>query len=473
ANCKMRTLRSDKCLTCLQPVDAQARHIADLQLQRLLLQQLDWRQRELQAERLPRQVCGSCCQQLQSCAQFQQQARQCRQQLLQMLREHQQVEQEKQQEWEQAEEQEEKQPQAEQQEEEQAQQLELEAETETEATKCFEIVYEQQPPTGSNEEPQERAPDPIDEHVRQEQADQAKPADTPRTTRRCKGARNAFKCTQCGHSFAHSLTLSAHVRKVHEGSKRPFQCDRCDKAYSWMGGLYTHIKELHSAQERSYACDAPGCDRVYISSIAMQKHKRMKHSPAGTGDGAATASAARKYVCEQCGATFNQTANLKYHRRTKHPTEAEAAANARDSARHYCELCRKHFHSRYTLQYHTLQQHAEQLPQQHECQVCGRRMAKRFMLVQHMLMHSAEKMPCEHCGRLFARKFELEAHIRAVHLKLKPFACAYCSECFASRKTLRHHEYIHTGEKPYVCDVCGQAFRQQTCLKNHAKLHER
>lgn len=210
------------------------------------------------------------------------------------------------------------------------------------------------------------------------------------------------------------------------------------------------------------------CDRVYISCIAMQKHKRLKHS-------AHTTLNMRKYVCEQCGATFNQTANLKYHRRTKHPTAAEAAENARDSERHYCDICQKHFHSRYTLKYHTLQQHSQSIgtggveQMQHECNVCGRRMAKRFMLVQHMLMHTADKMPCEHCGRLFARKFELEAHIRAVHLKLKPFDCKYCSESFASRKTLRHHEYIHTGEKPYVCDVCGQAFRQQTCLKTMAR----
>uniref|UniRef100_W8BVA0 Zinc finger protein 180 n=1 Tax=Ceratitis capitata TaxID=7213 RepID=W8BVA0_CERCA len=282
-----------------------------------------------------------------------------------------------------------------------------------------------------------------------------------KTKRRNKGTKNNFKCEQCSHSFAHKITLDAHIRKVHEGIKRPFQCDRCDKSYSFFGGLYTHIKEIHDAEVRSYACNIPGCDRIYTSFIAMEKHKRLKHTDT---------PCLKKYICEHCGATFNQSGNLKYHRRTKHPTEAEQAEKNHLKERFECDICKKHFHSRYTLKYHTLQLHSNEM--KYECNICGRRMAKKFMLVQHMLVHSTDKMPCNHCGRQFIRKFELEAHIKAVHMKLKPFECQYCLECFASRKTLRHHEYIHTGEKPYVCDVCGQAYRQQTCLKNHRKSHE-
>ncbi|XP_017492887.1 PREDICTED: zinc finger protein 235 [Rhagoletis zephyria] len=282
------------------------------------------------------------------------------------------------------------------------------------------------------------------------------------TNKRNKGTKNSFKCVQCSHSFAHKITLDAHVRKVHEGSKRPFKCDRCEKSYSFIGGLYTHIKEIHEAEVRSYACDNPGCGRIYTSFIAMQKHKRLKHSDT---------PCLKQHVCEQCGATFNQSGNLKYHRRSKHPTEAEQAEQEHLKQRFECDVCKKLFHSRYTLKYHTLQLHTNEM--KYECNVCGRRMAKKFMLVQHMLVHSTDKMPCEHCGRQFIRKFELEAHVRAVHMKLKPFECQYCAECFASRKTLRHHEYIHTGEKPYVCDICGQAYRQQTCLKNHRKSHEK
>ncbi|XP_001354918.2 zinc finger protein 782 [Drosophila pseudoobscura] len=437
-----RETAQQHCLTCLLKLDSEQEQEADEaaisrhELQHLLRQHLDWplEGEQLLEKWLPQQLCQHCRQELQRFEQFRRRAIECRLQLLDLLKEEQYTE------------------------------------------PSFEIVYEesQEATGGQNEEllhsleppdpdlDPDPDPDPIDEPAAETPPEKGQTKVEKRTTR---GVRNSLKCSQCQHSFAHKLTLSAHIRKVHEGSKRPFQCDQCEKCYSFMGGLYTHIKEIHATRERRYPCDQPGCDRVYTSSIAMQKHKRLKHSPK---------EPARKFICEQCGASFNQSANLNYHRRTKHPTEDEVAARDSGSDQHFCELCQKHFHSRYTLRYHTMQQHGDQerlLP--HECQVCGRRMAKKFMLLQHMLMHSTDKMPCEHCGKLFARKFELEAHIRAVHLKLKPFACKYCSECFASRKTLRHHEYIHTGEKPYVCDVCGQRFRQQTCLKNHRKVHDK
>uniref|UniRef100_A0A1A9W1W9 Protein krueppel n=1 Tax=Glossina brevipalpis TaxID=37001 RepID=A0A1A9W1W9_9MUSC len=285
-----------------------------------------------------------------------------------------------------------------------------------------------------------------------------------RPPRRIKGLKNIYKCQQCNHSFAHKITLDAHVRKIHEGQKQPFKCDRCDKAYTFAGGLYTHIKEYHENESRAFRCDHPDCDRVYTAYITLQRHKRLKHSDTPPEN---------LYVCEQCGATFNQSANLKYHMKTRHPTQEQLAAKAQIKERFECDVCQKLFHSRYTLKYHKLQLHSTDM--NYECKVCGRRMAKKFMLIQHMLVHSddTEKMPCEMCGKKFIRKFELESHIKAVHMKLKPFECQYCSECFASRKTLRHHEYIHTGEKPYVCNICGQAFRQQTCLKNHRRTHEK
>ncbi|EDV99976.1 zinc finger protein 558 [Drosophila grimshawi] len=416
----MQALNSNNCLTCLHKIEndsGEATNTNDVQLQRLLMQLLDWQQAELASDQLPQRLCCTCCQLLQRFEQFQQQARICRQQLLDNLQQQQQQK-----------------PQP----------------------AGFEIIYDEETALPTSEQLLETphpAPDPFDD-------------DTGKSKRCPSATKNSFKCMQCGHSFARRLTHDAHVRKVHEGNKRPFQCDRCDKAYSFMGGLYTHIKELHGSAVRSHRCDHPGCERVYVSRIAMHKHKRLKHQQP-------TPASTRKYVCEQCGATFNQTANLKHHRRTKHPTAAEAAANASDSVQYYCDLCQKHFHSRYTLKYHRMQQHTDADEDRHECRVCGRRMAKRFMLIQHMLTHSAEKTPCEHCGRLFTRKFELESHIRAVHLKLKPFTCSYCDESFASRKTLQHHEYIHTGEKPYVCPICGQAFRQQTCLKNHGKIHDK
>lgn len=278
---------------------------------------------------------------------------------------------------------------------------------------------------------------------------------------RKKGLGNSFKCDQCQHKFGHKITLDAHIRKVHQGVKRCYKCELCDKSYSFVGGLSTHIKSFHERKEDGYECHVIGCDKKYSNVLTLQRHMRIKHI---------NMEDATQYVCEQCGATFNQSANLRYHMRTRHPTEEDIKRKeSMPKERLECDICHKFFHSLYTLKYHKLRVHP--CERKFECKVCGIRVAKKFMLISHMLVHSDQKMACKYCGREFVRKYQIEAHIRAVHHKLKPFQCPHCSESFASRKTLRHHIYIHTGEKPYVCDICGQAYRQPTCLKNHKKIH--
>lgn len=280
---------------------------------------------------------------------------------------------------------------------------------------------------------------------------------------RKKGLANRYKCDQCQHKFGHKLTLEAHVRKVHEGEKKAFRCQLCDKAYSFIGGLSTHIRDVHERKQDSYDCNVTGCDKKYSNFITLQRHIRLKHLNMETPN---------QYVCEQCGATFKQSSNLRYHMKSRHPTEEDLKRKELlPKDRLECEECKKSFHSQYTLKYHKLRVHADE--KKFECKICGRRVAKQFMLDSHMLVHSEQKLACKFCGREFVRKYQVEAHIRAVHQKLKPFQCSHCSESFASRKTLRHHIYIHTGEKPYVCDICGQAYRQPTCLKNHRKIHNK
>jgi len=86
----------------------------------------------------------------------------------------------------------------------------------------FEVVYEDgegdERSLHSLEPPEpEPDPDPIDEPALRRDKSPKKAS---------RGSRNTLKCSLCRHSFAHQITLAAHIRKVHEGSKRPFQCDQ-------------------------------------------------------------------------------------------------------------------------------------------------------------------------------------------------------------------------------------------------------
>ncbi|KAI8881690.1 hypothetical protein K501DRAFT_124850, partial [Backusella circina FSU 941] len=50
---------------------------------------------------------------------------------------------------------------------------------------------------------------------------------------------------------------------------------------------------------------------------------------------------------------------------------------------------------------------------------------------------------------------------------LKPFVCKVCSRPFARKHDLQRHIRVHTGFKPYSCLHCKKAFVRTDALKHH------
>lgn len=54
----------------------------------------------------------------------------------------------------------------------------------------------------------------------------------------------------------------------------------------------------------------------------------------------------------------------------------------------------------------------------------------------------------------------------------KKFACHICSRCFARKHDLQRHIRVHTGAKPYSCLSCSKSFARTDALKRHLRMEE-
>ncbi|ORZ18237.1 hypothetical protein BCR41DRAFT_285999, partial [Lobosporangium transversale] len=81
---------------------------------------------------------------------------------------------------------------------------------------------------------------------------------------------------------------------------------------------------------------------------------------------------------------------------------------------------------------------------------------------------------CSECDKTFSRPFNLRSH-RATHLGVKPFLCTQtnekgdtCSWAFARRHDLeRHVRSRHSQGNLFQCKTCGQKCTRSDALKRH------
>lgn len=83
--------------------------------------------------------------------------------------------------------------------------------------------------------------------------------------------------------------------------------------------------------------------------------------------------------------------------------------------------------------------------------------------------------PCTYptCESKFKLVAQLNNHIKAIHLNIRPFVCE-CGRGFVSNSNLRvHREYKHSIGMNFPCTVCGEKFRSSITMLAHRKVqHE-
>ncbi|KAL7093007.1 hypothetical protein ACP275_11G016600 [Erythranthe tilingii] len=246
-------------------------------------------------------------------------------------------------------------------------------------------------------------------------------------------------CEQCGANFQKPAHLKQHMQG--HSLERPFTCsvDDCHSSYRRKDHLNRHMLQH---QGKLFECPVEDCKSRFTVQGNMTRHIKEFHDES---DGANDTQNKEGYVCSEhgCGKVFKYLSKLRKHEDSHVKLDSVEALCAEPG-------CMKYFTNEQCLKEHIRSCH-----QYITCDECGSKQLKKN-IKRHMRMHeesvSSERIKCsvEGCSLTFSNSSNLNQHIKAVHLELKPFACTIpgCEMRFAFKHVRDHHEqsgcHIHT-----------------------------
>ncbi|KFB46797.1 zinc finger protein ZFP69 [Anopheles sinensis] len=226
------------------------------------------------------------------------------------------------------------------------------------------------------------------------------------STKKCS---KQHKCSYCPKTFSRPIRRREH-ENIHTGQK-PYVCPSCSRPFSTSSMLFAHSQLHHGVQ--NHAC--PECGKKFNRRRNMRLHHQLVHLKE------------KPYACPICQRPYTDYAC--YRRHIKVHSHADTTASKSHISTTPGKAPKQQERKRKPVQ------RAPKPTKPTNCPPKGTRRKRNTLPKNHR---------CELCGALFARRRNVEYHVKYTHTGIKPHECEFCGKKYADITSFKRHIRAHT-----------------------------
>ncbi|CAG9794782.1 unnamed protein product [Diatraea saccharalis] len=237
---------------------------------------------------------------------------------------------------------------------------------------------------------------------------------------------SSFICNLCGHSFVSDSGLYCHKQISHTAEEvkdssqialdtnSSLYCAECNMLFMNQTAYDTHLgsSKKHVLMNYSIKTSQREKSRGVRESVNCEKRAAGRPRRAGGTSEILNNGVATSTNCEICNKFLVNDVQARKHYESEHP-------GAEFLKRYMCDVC-GHTTKQYANLMVHMRTHTNEKP--YECPQCDRRFSMPSNRDRHLVVHTGEKRyQCQHCHRRFTQSSAVKLHIQTVHLKI-PYA---------------------------------------------------